>query len=169
MFRLLLTVAIVSVLHASVPAAAAEDSAADKQREEAAQVEASIERWFPEVTTTGKPVTFRSLATALDKSGAKPAKCPKNWKNQFSEQVLVCASVADTTAAKQAFVDAFAWLGSPGLMWSSGSKHKMPKFLDWSEYVGKTWTSRVIVPDEAMSPGIFLQDDGMLFVTLKLN
>jgi len=166
----LLTIVVVSVFHASAIAAVSEEPPAEKQKQEASQVEASIKRWFPEAATAAKPMTFRSLATALDKSGAEPAKCPKNWKKQFTDQVLVCAHATDIAAAKQAFVDAFSWLGSPGLMWSPAiGKYKMPKFLDWSDYAGKTWSSRVMVPDEVVSPVIYLQDDGMLFVTLKLN
>ena len=170
MKALMLSIGIASFLHASAAAAVPEDAPVDKQKQEASQAEASIERWFPEVATAAKPATFRSLATALDKSGAKPANCPKNWKKQFTDQVLVCAHATDTAAAKQAFVDAFSWIGSPGLMWSGASgNYKMPRFLDWSDYAGKTWSARVMVPEEAVSPAIYLQDDGMLFVTLKLN
>ena len=166
----LLAIGVVSVFHASATTAVSEDPAVEKRKQEATSVEVSIKRWFPEATTAAKPATFRSLATALDKSGAESAKCPKNWKKQFADQVLVCARATDTTMAKQAFVDAFSWIGSPGLIWSGDmSRYKMPKVLDWSDYEGKTWSSRVMVPDEVVSPIIYLQDDGMLFVTLKLN
>jgi hypothetical protein len=141
-----------------------------KKKQEPPASRTVVERWFPEVAAEIKPVTLRALRGGLDKAAAEPVPCAANWQERFRNEALVCARTADIEAAKQAFVDSFSFLGSPGIMWSGSRKgYRMPKFLDWSTHPGTTWAARVSVLDEAATPMIYIQDDGLLFITLKLN
>jgi len=158
---------LIAVLALCAVAAVADESKVD---EKAAGAKSGIDRWFAGIDASAKPITYRALAGGLDRSATEPVKCPENWSERFKNEVLVCAKATDIDATKKAFVGAFSFLGTPGLMWSGSRKgYRPPKLLDWSEHPGTTWTARVSVVEESAAPILYLQDDGMLFVTMKLN